>query len=137
MSGRAFGLESVRADGWFERVVGNVPALGRLCEALGEALVALSLVAGFPGAFLYAGAAALVSPLWVVNDERACNIARDLYTALFVPGGRTTIGARMREVRRRWSTEKHLTYLAYVLYGDPLAWVDYTAPAAPETASPS
>jgi len=47
VSGRAFGLESVRADGWFERVVGNVPALGRLCEALGEALVALSLVAGF------------------------------------------------------------------------------------------
>lgn len=44
---RVFGLESVRADGWFERVVSNVPALGRLCEGLGEALVALALVAGF------------------------------------------------------------------------------------------
>ncbi|MBI5517074.1 MAG: tetratricopeptide repeat protein [Deltaproteobacteria bacterium] len=44
---RPIELDGVRADGWFERVVANVPALGRLCEGIGEALVALSLVAGF------------------------------------------------------------------------------------------
>jgi hypothetical protein len=47
VSVRSFALDAVRSDGWFERVVTNVPALGRLCDALGEALVALSLVAGF------------------------------------------------------------------------------------------
>lgn len=44
---RSYDLEAIRADGWFERVVSNVPALARLCEGLGEALVALSLAAGF------------------------------------------------------------------------------------------
>lgn len=44
---RSYDLEGVRADGWFERVVSNVPALSKLCESLGEALVALSLAAGF------------------------------------------------------------------------------------------
>ncbi len=47
MSARAYDLDAIRSDGWFERVVTSVPALGRLCESLGEALVALSLVAGF------------------------------------------------------------------------------------------
>lgn len=46
-SERTYDLEPVRADGWFERVTANVPALGKLCEGLGEALVALSLAAGF------------------------------------------------------------------------------------------
>jgi tetratricopeptide (TPR) repeat protein len=44
---RSYELDAIRADGWFERVVESVPALGRLCEGLGEALVAMSLVAGF------------------------------------------------------------------------------------------
>lgn len=47
MNVRSYDLDIIRADGWFERVVTSVPALGRLCESLGEALVALSLVAGF------------------------------------------------------------------------------------------
>lgn len=47
MAVRSYDLEGLRADGWFERVVANVPALARLCEGLGEALVALSLAAGF------------------------------------------------------------------------------------------
>ncbi len=44
---RTFALDGVRSDGWFERVVSNVPALARLCEGIGEPLVALALVAGF------------------------------------------------------------------------------------------
>lgn len=43
---RTFELDGVRADGWFDRVLGSVPALERLCEGVGEPLVALSLVAG-------------------------------------------------------------------------------------------
>ena len=44
---RVHDLEQIRADGWFERVISGVPALERLCESLGEPLVALSLAAGF------------------------------------------------------------------------------------------
>ncbi|MEI8259678.1 MAG: hypothetical protein WCJ30_28765, partial [Deltaproteobacteria bacterium] len=40
-------LEAVRADGWFDRVIAGVPALERLTASLGDALVALSLAAGF------------------------------------------------------------------------------------------
>jgi hypothetical protein len=47
MSTRRHPLDGVRADGWFDRVLSGVPALGRLCSGIGEALVALSLVAGY------------------------------------------------------------------------------------------
>ena len=40
-------LDAVRSDGWFDRVLAGVPALVRLSAGVGEALVALSLVAGF------------------------------------------------------------------------------------------
>jgi tetratricopeptide (TPR) repeat protein len=43
---RRYDLTAVATDGWFERVLGSVPALVQLCEALGDALVALSLAAG-------------------------------------------------------------------------------------------
>ena len=47
MSTRRHPLDGVRADGWFDRVLSGVPALRRLCAGVGEALVALSLVAGY------------------------------------------------------------------------------------------
>ncbi len=47
MSAQRYALDGVRADGWFDRVLKGVPALGRLCAGVGEALVALSLVAGY------------------------------------------------------------------------------------------
>jgi len=97
------------------------------CE-VGATAGSISLVAGFPAAFLYAGAAAVISPLWVVNDERAHHIAEAFYRAVFVPGGGRTLGDVMREVRRSWKDEKHLTFLAYVLYGDPMATIDYKTP---------
>lgn len=94
------------------------------CE-VGASAAALSLVAGFPAAFLYAGASALVSPLWAVNDERAHSIAEAFYREVFAAGGAKTLGEVMRELRSLWKSEQHLTYLAYVLYGDPMARIDY------------
>jgi len=106
------------------------------CE-VGGAAEALSLVAGFPAAFLKAGASALVSPLWVVNDERAFEIARGFYDAALAPvGPRRPLGQLLRDVRAQWREEGHLTYLAYVLYGDPLAWLDpVSGPDLPNPAS--
>ncbi|MEW6428947.1 MAG: CHAT domain-containing protein [Thermodesulfobacteriota bacterium] len=94
------------------------------CE-VGAAAASMSLVAGFPAAFLYSGASALVSPLWTVNDERARRIAEDFYREVLIAGGGKPLGAVLRDLRGRWKEEKHLTYLAYVLYGDPMAKVDY------------
>jgi hypothetical protein len=94
------------------------------CE-VGAAGASLSLIAGFPAAFLYAGASALVSPLWSVSDERAGKIAERFYREAFVADGGKPLGAVLRDVRALWKEEKHLTYLAYVLYGDPMARVNY------------
>jgi hypothetical protein len=94
------------------------------CE-VGGAASALSLVAGFPNAFLYAGAAAVVSPLWVVADDTALEIAREFYQAVLVAPPQTTLGSVMRTIRKRWAEKGNLTYLAYVLYGDPLARIVY------------
>ena len=38
----------------------------------------------------------------------------------------TLLGEVLREVRSTWRSQGHLTYLAYVLYGDPQARVHYT-----------
>jgi CHAT domain-containing protein len=94
------------------------------CEAAGTA-ASLSLVAGFPAAFLYAGAAALVSPLWAINDDCAHRIAEDFYKDVFTVADGKTLGATLRDLRARWEEERRLTFLAYVLYGDPLAKVEY------------
>lgn len=94
------------------------------CE-VGSAGASLSLVAGFPRAFMRAGASALVSPLWTINDKRAAEIAKEFYREAFVAGGGKPLGAVLRDLRAHWKKEKHLTYLAYVLYGDPMARVDY------------
>ena len=94
------------------------------CEVGGTA-ASLSLVAGFPAAFLYAGAAALVSPLWAVNDAQAHRIAEEFYRQVFKAGPAQPLGSVLRDLRARWKDEAHLTFLAYVLYGDPLACVSY------------
>lgn len=97
------------------------------CE-VGAAASSLDIVAGFPAAFLSAGAAAVVCPLWAVNDERAQRIAEIFYERVLVAGGEP-LGRVLRDVRATWRAEGQLTYLAYVLYGDPMARVIYTGPA--------
>jgi tetratricopeptide (TPR) repeat protein len=44
---RIIDLERVRSDGWYEQLVDAVPALDRLCVALGDVVVALAIAAGF------------------------------------------------------------------------------------------
>lgn len=78
----------------------------------------VSLVSGFPAAFLKAGASAVICPLWTVDDEQANVIAQLFYEAAFEQPG-MTLGEIMQRIHQRWETEQQLTYLAYVLYGDP------------------
>lgn len=79
MSSRRHPLEGVRADGWFDRVLSGVPALGRLCAGIGEALVALSLVAGYR----------IVS----ASVDRNTSAVSELQWVLDVPGGTEVQGS--------------------------------------------
>jgi hypothetical protein len=99
----------------------------------------LSLVAGFPAAFLSVGAAAIVGPLWTVLDPTALEVTKQFYRAVLQADGET-IGAALKRIRSQWADKGHLTYLAYVLYGDPMARVVYRGsplPAADEAAEAS
>ena len=88
----------------------------------------LSLRTGWPECFLNIGASACVAPLWSVNDARAKKVAEDFYAMTRDQG--MTLSQALRETRKQWVQGTHLTYLAYVLYGDPAARINWqTKPA--------
>ena len=93
---------------------------------VGAAGQSLSLMAGFPGAFLKAGASAVISPLWTISDEHAKAITEEFYKAAFANPG-ATLGEIMQGIHQQWAAKQHLTFLAYVLYGDPQARVAFQA----------
>ena len=68
---REIDLEEARADGWFDRVTSGVPALDRLCTSLGDALVALSLAAGFriQSAAVERTTGEVATIVWARDDE--------------------------------------------------------------------
>jgi chaperonin GroEL len=81
----------------------------------------LGLITGWPQTFLNSGASACVAPLWSVIDEKARDASAEFYELVFKQG--KTLGEALQEVRRKWIEKKSLTYLSYVLYGDPMARV--------------
>ncbi len=85
----------------------------------------LGLVFGWPQAFLQMGATACVAPLWNVVDETARDVAEEFYAAVLrAPDARpgpVTLGETLRVIRSHWEEKRSLTYLGYVLYGDPTA----------------
>ena len=93
------------------------------CQSAAEGNI-LGLIAGFPAAFLNAGASAVISPLWTISDAYAKEITEEFYTAAFAQPG-ATLGEIMQSIRKKWVAENHLTFLAYVLYGDPQARINY------------
>jgi hypothetical protein len=88
----------------------------------------LGIVFGWPQAFLRMGATACVAPFWKVVDEQAKDIAESFYQAVLVEqvnGKPMQLGEALRKLRAQWKEKKSLTYLGYVLYGDPttlLSW---------------
>lgn len=88
----------------------------------------LGMVFGWPQAFLRMGATACVAPFWKVVDAKAKDIAESFYQAVLVKqanGKPMQLGEALRVVRAQWKEKKSLTYLGYVLYGDPttvLSW---------------
>jgi hypothetical protein len=90
----------------------------------------LGFVFGWPQAFLRMGATACVAPLWSVIDESAKDAAADFYE-LVLKGNKESggqplaLGEALRAVRSKWKDKKSLTYLGYILYGDPTAMLTW------------
>lgn len=84
----------------------------------------LGLIVGLPAAFLAAGASAVICPLWRISDEHAKEITEQFYLAAFAQSGKT-LGEILQTIREQWESKNHLTFLAYVLYGDPQARIDF------------
>lgn len=93
------------------------------CET-GGAGNTLRMMAGWPAGFLKAGAGAFIGPLWSVNDKACLNVTQTFYGEAF--NGSNQLGEVLKKIRARWIAEGNLTYLAYVLYGDPQTTVTFT-----------
>lgn len=80
----------------------------------------LTSVGGFAEAFLRAGAGAFVGALWSVGDKPARTFTEGLYAALLAGRSIAEAACAGREAAQ---TAGEATWLAYVVYGHPLATV--------------
>ena len=89
------------------------------------------LVFGWPQAFLRMGATACVAPLWSVVDESAKDVAERFYDLTLKSAADDSadkpmaLGKALQQIRSLWLEKKSITYLSYVLYGDPAAILDW------------
>jgi len=90
------------------------------CQVGGAGKV-LGLVFGWPQAFLNIGSTACIAPLWSVIDENARDIAQDFYQMTLIDSPPKSLGEALQSIRQQWRAKRSLTYLGYVLYGDPTA----------------
>ncbi|HEU4628331.1 MAG TPA: CHAT domain-containing protein [Gemmatimonadaceae bacterium] len=85
---------------------------------VGRADWQLTSIGGFAEAFLRAGAGAFVSSLWSVGDEPARTFTEGFYGALLDGAALAQAAVAGREAAR---SAREATWLAYVVYGHPLA----------------
>ena len=82
---------------------------------------------GWAQRFLDAGASAFISPLWEINDSLAAIFVKEFYNRLWGLAGHEAmpLGQAFYEARMaiRALDPANPTWLAYVLYGDPNAWI--------------
>lgn len=92
------------------------------CCRAGRAGKAIAGVGGFAGAFLKPtsgrGAGAFVGAQWSVGDDTALTFAMSFYQALLA--GKTLVDAT-RAAREAAKSAGELSWLAYTVYGDPMA----------------
>jgi hypothetical protein len=93
---------------------------------LGGAGLELGLVTGWPQTFLEAGASACIAPLWSIVDESAQEAAKMFYQAVI--DEHKTLGQALQEIRGQWRQRHNLTFLSYLLYGDPTARISWHKP---------
>lgn len=107
---------------------GNRPLVILNACQVGRAGWQLTSIGGFAEAFLRAGAGAFVGTLWSVGDEPAKTFTNVLYTKLLAGQSLAEAASAGREQAR---SAGEATWLAYVVYGHPLATVRVFAAEAP------
>jgi hypothetical protein len=91
-------------------VILNACQVGRAGRSLGGH-------AGWPQAFIKAGAGAFIAPFWSISDGKASVFAQAFYEALL--GESQTIGEAVRAARDAVKNDIDPTWLAYVVYAYP------------------
>jgi hypothetical protein len=90
----------------------------------GETGYALTQLGGWAKQFLDAGASAFIGSLWEINDQLAAQFAEEFYNRLWGLAGfaKMPLGQAFYEARMaiKKADAANPTWLAYVLYGDPL-----------------
>ncbi len=88
---------------------------------VGEGRESLGMYGGMAAAFLKAGAAGVVAPIWSIDDEVSHEIALDLYARSLAGGETPPVAAMLREARARFpdNPANSATFVAYQLYGHP------------------
>lgn len=93
------------------------------CE-VGRGAPALTGLGGFAPSFIRLGAAAVIAPVWSVDDVDAHEAAREFYAAVKadpgVPLSKIVAGIRGKAYDRRLGKD---SFAAYCFYGDPCAIV--------------
>lgn len=90
----------------------NACQVGQGYEVLGD-------YAGLAASFLYAGAAAVVAPLWAIDDKMARKLASDFYKAAFSGQSPADILRSQRADFKRDSQPESSTCMAYQFFGHP------------------
>jgi hypothetical protein len=87
------------------------------CEVGGQVL-ALDGVGGFANSFIHLGAAAVIAPLWPVQDKVALDVTQTFYP-LALQG--IPFAEAMKRIRSKAYDQAIDSYAAYCFYGDPMA----------------
>jgi hypothetical protein len=111
-----------------ENLGGMVQNLGRSSKPLvflnacqiGQGGMSLTGLGGWAYRFLTAGAGAFIGPLWSVCDQSAYTFAKTLYSELLKG---ITMGRAVRTARLKIKAAEDLTWLAYTVFGYPMAIV--------------
>ena len=90
------------------------------CE-VGNQVRTLAGIGGFADSFLRIGAAAVVAPLWSVDDTVAEKVCRLFYKGILAG---KSFGDVMKAIRARAFQSGTDTFASYCLYGDPNARVE-------------
>ena len=92
------------------------------CQA-GRGAMSLTGMGGWANGFLSAGAGAFIGAHWSIDDEIALTFAQEFYRQLLKEGQKVGEAARQSRLKARDARPGDPTWLAYVVYADPLAAV--------------
>jgi CHAT domain-containing protein len=87
--------------------------------------VSLTLLGGWPSQFIQARAGAFIGTMWEIDDLLAVKFAKSFYTKLIRDKYNIAVAFRSARDDIREAMPHNSSWLAYVLYADPYAQMNY------------